>query len=105
MGIPWTSRRLIMMILMMILMMMIIVVLFILMMFVLIMMRRADQIRYTLGPLEILPSDYDFDDFDDDFDDDSDNDMMMRIALIRLEEEFSGAWNQWIVVTMQEKSM
>ena len=32
--------------------------------------------------------------------------MMTRFkTLIRLEEEFSGAWNQWIVVTMQEKSM
>ena len=38
----------------------------------------------------------------DDDDDDDDDD---RITLIRLEEEFSGAWNQWIVVTMQEKSM
>ena len=38
-------------------------------------------------------------------DDDADDDDDRITTLIRLEEEFSGAWNQWIVVTMQEKSM
>ena len=38
-------------------------------------------------------------------DDDAGDDDDRITTLIRLEDEFSGAWNQWIVVTMQEKSM